>query len=177
MKKIVLVLVVALMGTMAMNAQPQRGRMIKERVEQLTKALNLSDEQRDQITEILKEGMSLKKDERPALKEGEKAEKPDQTNKMSRRDRFQEQRAATDAKIAKVLNPDQLEAFEQFRLNEEKQEGPRGHGPKDRQHRDRQHGDHHKMGPKNGDCCKAGDSKDCCDKPKGDKKPKTEKSE
>ena len=73
MKKIVLVLLVALMGTTMMNAQPPRGAgMIQDRVAHLEKELSLTKEQKAQITEILKEGMSQMKTDRPQMKKGEK---------------------------------------------------------------------------------------------------------
>lgn len=174
MKKIVLVLFVALMGTMVMNAQPPRGAgRTQDRVEQLTKELGLDKDQKAQIAEILKEGMTQMKNERPALKEGEKPKPP--AEKMSRRELLMEQHAAIDAKIVKVLTPEQREKYEQMRLQEQKHEGDKGHGPKDRRHGDRPHGDrphgdHHKMAPKDGDCCKAGNDNGCCEKNKDEKK-------
>lgn len=175
MKKIVLVLLVALMGTTMMNAQPPRGeRRMQDRIAQLEKELNLNEEQKAQITEIYKEGMPQRQFDRNQMKEGEK---PDQADKKSFRERFMEQQAAMDAKIAKVLTPEQREKFDQLRLEEQKREGYRGHGPKDRRHGDRHHGDQHKKAPKDGNCCKAGENKGCCDKPKTAEKPETHQGE
>lgn len=181
MKKIVLVLVVALMGTMAMNAQPPRGNgYVQDRVEQLTKELGLDEDQKAQVAEILKEGMSHKWGKRPEMKQGEKpdkanadkadrTDKADKADKMSRRDRIMEEHAAVDAKIVKVLTPEQRQKYEQFRLDEQKREGDKG-----RHHGKRPHGDRPKMSPKDGDNCKAGKGEGCCSKPQGQEQPNAE---
>lgn len=171
MKKIVLVLIVALMGTMAMNAQPPRGAgNPKDRVEQLTKELGLDKDQKAQVAEILKEGMTQMQNDRPALKEGERPEKPEQpAEKMSMREQIMKQHAEIDARIAKVLTPEQREKYEQLRLQEQKHEGGKAFGPKDRRHGDRRHGDHHKMAPKE-DGCKVGNDNGCCEKKQDEQK-------
>ena len=165
MKKIVLVLLVALMGTTMMNAQPPRGAgMVQDRVGQLEKELSLTKEQKAQIAEILKEGMSQMKIDRPQMKEGEK---PSEADKASFRERFQQQQAAMDAQIEKVLTPEQFEKYNRLKKEEGQHERPKGHGPKDRRHGDRPHGNHHKMGPKDGGCCQEGNKAEgCCNQPK-----------
>ena len=163
MKKIVLVLIVALMGTMAMNAQPPQGsQMAKHRLEQLDKALGLDKDQKALIGEILKEGMKQMDQERPANVDDENADK---ANRMSHREQIMKTNAAIDAKIADVLKPEQRKKFEQMRLQEQKREGDKGHRSKDRRHRD------HKMAPKQGDCCDKENGKGCCDQPKGEEQP------
>ena len=176
MKKIVLVLLVALMGTTVMNAQPPRGAgMIQDRVAHLEKELSLTKEQKAQITEILKEGMSQMKIDRPQMKEGEK---PDPAQMSSFRERFQQQQAAMDAQIEKVLTPEQFQKYTQLKKEEPNGERPQGHGPKGRHLGERPHGDHHKMVPKDGGCCQQGNKdQGCCDRPKGDEKPSTAQSE
>ena len=63
MKKIVLILTVALMGITVMNAQPPRRhemnpeQMVAKRVERLDKALSLTEEQKAEITKIYTEEM------------------------------------------------------------------------------------------------------------------------
>ena len=174
MKKIVLVLLVALMGTTVMNAQPPRGAgMVQDRVAHLEKELSLTKEQKAQITQILKDGMSQMKVDRPQMKEGEK---PSEADKTSFRERFQQQQAAMDAQIEKVLTPEQFQKYTQLKKEEPQGERPQGHGPKGRHHGNRPHGDHHKMAPKDGGCCQQG-QKGHCDKPKGDEKPDTEPAE
>lgn len=159
MKKIVLVLLVALMGTTVMSAQPPRGEgMVQHRVAQLEKELNLTKEQKVQITEILKEGMPQMKNDRPQMKEGEK---PNEADKASFRERFMEKQAAIDAQMEKVLTPEQLEKYNKLRKEEGRNERGKGHGPKDRHH-----GKHHKMGPKDGGCCQEGNKAEgCCNQP------------
>lgn len=159
MKKIVLVLIVALMGTVAMSAQPPRGAgMVKERVAQLTQALGLDETQQAKVTEILTESVSQAKMDRASKTEGEN---PDQVDKRSRRDQMRERRAAIDEKIVEVLTPEQQEKFKQFRHEEIKREGRGGFGPKDR----RQH-QKPMRSPKEGNCCPEGKTEGCCDKPK-----------
>ncbi len=164
MKKIVLVLFVALMGTVVMMAQPARGgRMMQDRVEQLTQVLNLDDDQKAQVADILKQGMSH-------MDQNAKLATPDegaQAQPKSRRERFKEHNAAVDAKIAAVLNPEQLKKYEQLRKDEQRRQGPRGRGHKDRRHG----GDRHQMAPAADRCCQDGNNKGCCDKPAGGEKP------
>ena len=164
MKKIVLALLVALMGTTVMSAQPPRGEgMVQHRVGQLEKELSLTKEQKAQITEILKEGMSQKNIDRPQMKEGEK---PSEADKGSFRERFQQQQAAMDAQIEKVLSPEQFEKYLQLRKEEGKDDRTKGHGPKDRRHGDRPHGKQLKMGSKDGSCCQEGNKAEgCCNQP------------
>ena len=161
MKKIVLVLIVALMGTVAMNAQPPRGeKMLQERMNQLEKVLNLDKEQKEKITEIMKEGMShMEKDQTPVKPD----EAPDNADRKSRREGMENRFAAIDGKIAAVLTPEQQEKYKELRMQERKQrhEGPRGHGP-----RDPRHGDHPKQKPNDGGCCNKDNAKGCCDQPK-----------
>ena len=75
MKKIVLVLTVALLGTIVMNAQPPRrpdmnpGQMVEKRVERLDKALSLSEAQKAEITKIYSEELESMGKDRPAKKD------------------------------------------------------------------------------------------------------------
>jgi len=160
MKRIALVLIVALMSTMAMNAQPQHGAgMAQNRLEQLDKALGLSSDQKAQVSKILKDGMSQMRNERLSKKDGEKN---DQADRQSRRERIEKQRSAIDAQINNVLTPEQRKKFEQFRKEEHKRDAQSG--PRNRGHRD-----HHKKGPKDGGCCQPDKSKGCCEQSKADK--------
>ena len=161
MKKIVLILIVALMGTVVMNAQPHRDAvMVKERVEQLTQVLGLDEKQQAVVTEIISEGMSQAKVDKMSKADGEN---PDQVDKRSRRDHMKELHAAIDAKIVEVLTPEQQEKFKQFRYEEVKREGRSAFGPKDR----RQHQKPMRT-PKGNSCCQGDKSAGCCDQPKGD---------
>ena len=171
MKKIVLVLIVALMGTVAMNAQPPRGAgMVKERVEQLTQVLGLDETQQAKVTEIITEGASQMRMDRPSKADGEKA---DQVDKRSRHEQMRAHHAAIDEKIVEVLTPEQQEKFKQFRHEEMKREGRGNFGPRDR----RPHQNPKKAAGENG-CCEDNKSQGCCDKPKvDDEKPNTVEGE
>lgn len=177
MKKIVLVLMVALMGTVVMNAQPPRGAgmMVKDRVEQLTQVLGLDEIQQAKVADIIQEGAKQMNSDRMSKADVEKADKTDKTDKVDRQSRHERMRslhAAIDARIAEVLTPEQQEKFKQFRQEEMKREGRGSFGPKDR----RQHQKPMKS-PKE-DCCKDNKSEGCCDQPKGDvEKPNTVEGE
>ena len=74
MKKIVLVLTVALLGTIVMNAQPPRRpdmnpeQMVEKRVEHLDKALSLTEEQKTAIADIYTQEMMNMAKDKPAEK-------------------------------------------------------------------------------------------------------------
>ena len=158
MKKILLLLAVVLMTATTMTAQPPRGgEMVQGRIEQLDKALTLTDKQKTQITEILKEGMSQMKMERPHMKDGEK---PDEATMKSRREQMEANHAAIDAKIAEVLTPEQVKKYEQLKSEEAKDRGARHHGPRDRGPK----GHHPKGAPQQGCCDKAPNEAGCCNK-------------
>lgn len=158
MKKILLLLAVVLMTATTMTAQPPRGgRMVQDRIEQLDKALTLTDKQKTQISEILKEGMSQMKMERPQMKNGEK---PDEAAMKSLREQMEANHAAIDAKIAEVLTPEQVKKYEQLKSEEAKNKGARHHGPRDRGRM----GHHPKGAPQQGCCDKAPNEAGSCDK-------------
>jgi len=137
MKKIVLVLTMALMGMMVMNAQPPRRpgmspeQMVEKRVERLDKQLGLTVEQKSAITSILNEEQQAMQREKPARME--KGEKPDEATMQARRSQMAAQREATDAKIEAVLTPEQAAKFAEMK----KQAGQHKHDKGRRDH----HGD------------------------------------
>ena len=153
MKKIVLMLIVALMGTMMTNAQPPRRhnmdpqRMVEKRVERLDKALGLTAEQKAEITKLYTLEMEAMSKDRAARKE--KGDKPDEAVMQANREKMKAQHEATDAKIESLLTPEQAKKFAQIK----EQRGKRGHG---KRHDGRPEGKQcHKRGAKAaGDCCK-----------------------
>ena len=129
MKKIVLVLMVALMGAFVTNAQPARHhgnpeQMMKDRVERLSKALDLTDAQKAAIAEIYSQEMETMAKERPAMPA--QGEKPDEAMMKARFEEMKAQREATDAKIEALLTPEQAAKYAELK----KHEGKRGHGKK-----------------------------------------------
>lgn len=145
MKKIVLALAIALMGTMVMNAQPHRRadmspeQMVEKRVERLDKALSLTAEQKTAITKIYLEEMQSMGKEKLAKKE--RGEKPDEATMTAHREQMKAKREATKAKIESLLTPEQAAKFAEL----QKHEGKRGHhGPR--------HGSHDKAPKKGGNC-------------------------
>ncbi len=131
MKKIVLVLTVALLGTIVMNAQPPRrpdmnpGQMVEKRVELLDKALSLSEAQKAEIAKIYSEELESMGKDRPAKKD--MTEKPDEATMKAKREQMRAHREATEAKIEAVLTPEQATKFAELK----KQEGKRGRGHHD----------------------------------------------
>ena len=129
MKKIVLVLTIALMGVFVSNAQPARHhgnpeQMMKERVERLGKALDLTDAQKAEIAKIYSQEMEAMAKERPAMPS--KDERPDEAMMKARFEKMKAQREATDAKIEALLTPEQAAKYAELK----KHEGKRGHGMK-----------------------------------------------
>ena len=130
MKKIVLVLFVALMGTIVTNAQPpkrqgaHRGHSVEQRVDRLEKALSLTAEQKAEITKIYSQEMEAMSKDRPANVEPGK--EPDQAAMKAHHEKMQAQREATDAKIAALLTPEQATKFAELKQSK----GQRHHGPK-----------------------------------------------
>ena len=130
MKRFVLILTIALMGTMMMNAQPKRHhdnpeQMTAKRVEMLDKALSLTEAQKAEITKIYKEEMEAMAKDRPERVAGEeKREKPDEATMKARHEQMKARHAATDAKIEALLTPEQATKFAEFK----KEAGKRGHG-------------------------------------------------
>jgi len=149
MKKIVLVLMVTLMGTMMMNAQPPHRhdmtpeQRVEKRIEQLNKALSLTEKQKTEITRIFMQEMEEMHKDKPAVKE--QGKKPDEAAMQAHREKMKAQRDATNAKIEALLTPEQAAKFAQMK----QREGRRGHekarkGPQqDRNRGDQRH-----------DCCK-----------------------
>ena len=129
MKKIVLVLMVALMGAFVTNAQPARHhgnpeQMMKDRVERLSKALDLTDAQKAAIAEIYSQEMETMAKERPAMPG--QGERPDEAMMKARHEKMKALREATNAKIEALLTPEQATKYAELK----KHEGKRGHGKK-----------------------------------------------
>ena len=148
MKKIVLALTVALMGTIVMNAQPPRRpdmspeQMVEKRVERLDRQLSLTDEQKAEITRIYTEEMASMHKGKPA--QMEKGERPDEATMKARWEEMKAQQDATNAKIEALLTPEQAAKFATMK----QEQGKRGHG---KHHKGpRGHGD---KGPKHDGCC------------------------
>lgn len=162
MKKIVLILTIALMGTMLMNAQPQRHhgprgqhatpeQMIEKRVAMLDEALSLTDAQKGEITKVFTEEMEAMKQARPEKGEMDKRqEAPDEAAKRAHFEQMKAQHEATDAKIEALLTPEQAAKYAEIKKHDDKpgpgmrHEGRNGHGMKSR----------HEGGCCNGECCK-----------------------
>ena len=144
MKKIVLALIVALMGTIVMNAQPPRRpdmspeQMVEKRVERLDKHLSLTPEQKAEITRIFTEEMASMHKGKP--EQMEKGEKPDEAAMKAHWEQMKAQRDAIDAKISSVLTPEQAAKFAAMKKEQGKRghgmhhKGPRGHGDKGPKH-------------------------------------------
>ena len=131
MKKIVLALAIALLGTMVMNAQPPRRpdmspeQMVEKRVERLAEALSLTAEQKTQITKMYTEEMQGMGKEKIARKEP--GEKPDEATMKAHKEEMKAKRDAVNARIEALLTPEQAAKFAEM----QKHEGMRGHhGPK-----------------------------------------------
>ena len=127
MKKIVLALTVALMGTIVMNAQPSRHhdmnpeQMVEKRVERLDKALALTAEQKAEITSIYSEEMKDNHKAKPQRMD--KGERPDEATMAAHREQMKAQRESTDAKVKALLTPEQAAKYEKMQT-----ERKRGHG-------------------------------------------------
>jgi len=145
-KKIVLALVVALMGTIVMNAQPPRHgnmspeQMVEKRVERLDKQLSLSDKQKAELTRIFTEEMNVMQREHAARVE--KGDQSDESLIKARREQMKARHEATDAKVEALLTPEQAAKYAQFkreqgkRWHEKGRKGPRHDGKKERRHGD-----------------------------------------
>ena len=129
MKKIVLALAVALMGTIVMNAQPphrpgmDKGQMLEKRVERLEKELNLTPEQKAEILRIYTEEMETMQQAAPSRGQG--FEPGDEDAMKARHEQMQKQRQETNARIEALLTPEQAEKFAQIK----DRDGRRGHRP------------------------------------------------
>ena len=129
MKKIVLVLTLALMGSVVMSAQPPRSpnmdptQMVEKRVERLDKELSLTEEQKAEITKIYIEEMEAMHKEGKANKDRGTA--PEEEAKMSQHEKMQAQRQATDSKIESLLTPDQAAKFADMKKRDGRREGRR----------------------------------------------------
>lgn len=151
MKKIVLVLTLALIGTYVMNAQPPRRndmtpeQMVEKRVERLERMLSLTTDQKAEITRIYTEEMKAMSKERPVRMD--KGEKPDEAAMQAHRDQMKARREASNAKIEALLTPEQAAKFAEMKKEEGKR-GPRHGHNKGR----RGHGDGVKKGQDR--CCK-----------------------
>ena len=143
MKKIVLALIVTLMGTIVMNAQPPRRpdmnpeQMVEMRVERLDKELSLTAEQKTEIAKIYSEEFKSMGKEKPAKRE--RGEKPDEATMKARREQMKAERDAVNAKIEALLTPEQAAKFAQMKQHEGKRHGFGGHhgpkGPRDGNHK------------------------------------------
>ena len=139
MKKIVLALTVAILGTVVMSAQPPRrqnmdpAQMVEKRVERLDKQLSLTAEQKAQITRIYTEEMETMHKDKPAM-EPKQGEKPDMEAMKAQHEKMKAQHDATNAKIEALLTPEQAAKFAEMK----DEPAWRGH-----------HGKHHK-GPRGG---------------------------
>ena len=128
MKKIVLAMIVALMGTTVMNAQQHRRsemtpeQMVAKRVERLDKALSLTENQKAEITKIYTEEMNAMSKERPAKME--RGQQPDEAAIKARHEAMKARRDATNASIESVLTPEQATKFAEIKNHP----GKRGHG-------------------------------------------------
>lgn len=149
MKKIVLVLTVALLGSIVMNAQPPRRpdmnpeQMVEKRVEHLDKALSLTEEQKAAIADIYTQEMVNMAKDKPAKKE--RGEMPDEATMKARREQMKASHEATEAKIEAVLTPEQAVKYAELKQHEGKRH--RGHHDGKRDGMDR--------GPKKAGCCDA----------------------
>ena len=127
MKKIVLILTVALMSITVMNAQPPRRhemnpeQMVAKRVERLDKALSLTEEQKAEITKIYTEEMQAMPKHPEKM---EKGQRPDESSMKAHGEAMKARRDATNAKIESLLTPEQAAKFAEIKDHE----GKRGHG-------------------------------------------------
>lgn len=140
MKKIVLVLTLALLGSVVMNAQPPRRpdmdpkQMIEKRVERLDKELTLTETQKAEITKIYTEEMEAMHKDMPAR--GERGTAPDEAAMKAQQEKMQAQRQATESKVESLLTPEQAAKYAEMKQREGKRgerrdgrpDGRRGHG-------------------------------------------------
>lgn len=129
MKKIVLALAVALLGTVVMNAQPQRhhmdkGQMLEKRVERLEKELSLTPEQKAEIMRIYTEEMESRHQAGPSTER--RFEPRDSVERQARRAQMEQHRQAINARIVALLTPEQAEKFAQ--MNDRGVRRGHGHG-------------------------------------------------
>jgi len=96
------------------------GKLHEKHIEKLSEKLNLTEEQKEKISKIMKEGWQKIEEERKKMME-----------------RTLAIRKETDKKIEKLLTPEQLEKFRQFKkefrpkeMKFKKHEGFKGHGEK-----------------------------------------------
>jgi len=145
MKKLMMALVVAATGTLMMSAQPPQGcpqgrpqqgkdfnpeAMVQMRVDRLDKAVNLTDAQKQQATQIYQEEMeAMKKDAPQCDKKDKKGPKPGGPKGGPKKELTAEQKAqfdemqakqkaqrdATDAKIEAILTADQKAKYSEFK--------------------------------------------------------------
>lgn len=155
MKKIVLALVVALMGTIVMNAQPPRRsdmspeQMVEKRVERLDKHLGLTAEQKAAIASIYAEEMKAMHNSKSERMN--RGEKPDEATMNARHEQMRAQKEATDAKIEALLTPEQATKYAQMKQHA----GKRGHDKGRKGHRGNA-----KKGDRQKGCCENCNCKD-----------------
>ncbi len=119
MKKIVLILTVALLGSIVTNAQQHRRpdmtpeQMVEKRVERLDKALALTAEQKTEITKIFVEEMQSTRAERAKRQVDGTGE--DAAARQARHQQMQAQREATDAKVVSVLTDEQAAKYAEIK--------------------------------------------------------------
>ena len=146
MKKIVLALIVALMGTIVMNAQPPRRpdmnpeQMVEKRIERLDRMLSLTAEQKAEIAKIYTEEFKARSKDKPAMGAmKERGEKPDEATMKARLEQMKAERDAVNAKIEALLTPEQAAKFAEMKQHEGKRRGFGGHhgpkGPRDGTHK------------------------------------------
>ena len=96
MKKIVLVMIVALMG-IAMNAQQPRHhkdhgspeQMVERRVEKLAKVLELTEAQKAEVSKIYSQEMeTMKQEHRSMSPEGQQQARPDESARKARHEQM-----------------------------------------------------------------------------------------
>ena len=135
MKKIVLVLTIALIG-ISMNAQPPRQhrghgtpeQMVQQRVEHLDKALELTDAQKVELTQIFTEEFESMKPERPPMASAdEKPQRPDESVMKAQREQMKARHAETDAKVKAVLTSEQAAKYDEMKQHMGKRDHGRHH--------------------------------------------------
>ena len=185
MKKIVLALTVAFLGTAMMTAQGQRHgqrgahspeKMIEHRINRLDKALDLTADQKKAITDIFKQEFEAEQAKRAQMyKKGEAMEKakPSKEQIQARQEQMKARREASNAQIEKLLTSEQKAKFAQLKQEEMNHKGKgraEHHGGKGRfKDADKANcKDAQKCEGKRHHGCKDKAKADCCDKAKAD---------
>ena len=138
MKKIVLVLTIALLGTIVTNAQPPRrhghghghGMNVEQRVERLAQALELTEAQKAEVTKIYTQEAEAMSKDRPAEGMMDKQQRPDEAQMKAFREKMEARRAAVDAQIEALLTPEQASKYAQLKEHKGKRGGFKHRGDK-----------------------------------------------